>query len=414
LQDAASSTDETVAAAGARTSPGVVMGTTAYMSPEQARGLPLDGRSDIFSLGVVLYEMVAGRPPFQGETPSDVIAAILRVDPSPIADLPPELEHTLRKALEKDREERHQTAKDLTADLKRLRRRLDSSAGTSPASAGPGAASWTSTPKSGTAASVSAPRETTAADAGPVSAAAATSPTRGRLVITALAALVVIGIVGFAGRASLGRWFDRGANVGKGTGVPNFEGLTSEKVAGLGDVRSPIISPDGKLLAYVRNEQAENSIWLRQMATGSVVRVVGPTASNIANIQFTPDSNFLYYNDNTVTRPIRYVLMAVPAFGGTAREVAVGRFSRPSFSPDGRRFVVMRDAGANTELVVMNADGSGTPSVIATRSKSDYGYHAVSWSPSGSQLAVLVLERVGNGFTTTSNSCNQTEQVFAP
>ena len=101
------------------------MGTTTYMSPEQARGLPVDARSDIFSLGVVLYEMAAGRPPFQGETPSDVIAAILHFDPPAIADLPPDLEHTLRKALEKDRDERHQTAKDLAADLKRLRRRLD-------------------------------------------------------------------------------------------------------------------------------------------------------------------------------------------------------------------------------------------------------------------------------------------------
>src|SRR4029453_15062807 len=90
----------------------------------------------------------AGHPPFQGDTASDVIAAILRIDPPAIVDLPPELEHTLRKALEKDRDERHQTAKDLAADLKRLRRRLDHSAG-APAPTGQGAAGWTSTPGSG-------------------------------------------------------------------------------------------------------------------------------------------------------------------------------------------------------------------------------------------------------------------------
>ena len=157
-QDAsAGSTDETVAAVGAHTTPGIVMGTTAYMSPEQARGLPVDARSDIFSLGVVLYEMAAGRPPFQGETPSDVIAAILRFEPAAVADLPPDLEHTLRKALEKDRDERYQTAKDFAADLKRLRRRLDPSAGTPPTPTGQGAGAWTTTPKSGGAAA-SVPR----------------------------------------------------------------------------------------------------------------------------------------------------------------------------------------------------------------------------------------------------------------
>ena len=122
--------------------------------------------------------------------------------------------------------------------------------------------------------------------------------------------------------------------------------MTIEKVSGLGRSADPVISPDGKLLAYVRTEGAENAIWLRQMATGSVVKVVGPTPNNIANVQFTPDNNFLYYNDNTTTRPIRYTLMAVPAFGGAAREIAEGRFARVSFSPDGKRFVVGRNLPA--------------------------------------------------------------------
>ena len=205
-----------------RTTPGVVMGTTAYMSPEQARGLPVDARSDIFSLGVVLYEMAAGRPPFQGETPSDVIAAILRVEPPAIADLPPELEHTLRKALEKDRDERHQTAKDLAADLKRLRRRLDHPVG-APAPTGQGAAAWTATPGSGAsaagdrsrsgAAAASAPHGTaTASHRESVSAAAAPASTRRWLILAAVATLVVIGVVAFAWRGDLRRWLGGGAS----------------------------------------------------------------------------------------------------------------------------------------------------------------------------------------------------------
>src|SRR5262249_41093774 len=111
----------------ANTDPGTVMGTVTYMSPEQARGLRVDARSDIFSLGVMLYEMITGRLPFDGATPSDVIAAILISEPKPISQLamgvPAELEWTLNKALRKEREDRYETAKSFLSDLKRLKKR---------------------------------------------------------------------------------------------------------------------------------------------------------------------------------------------------------------------------------------------------------------------------------------------------
>ena len=112
-----------------QTEQGVVMGTDDYMSPEQARGASLDGRSDIWSLGVVLYEMVAGRAPFQGETSSHTIVSILEHEPAPLArfasEVPGELQRIVRKCLAKDRDERYQTARDLMTDLKNLRRELD-------------------------------------------------------------------------------------------------------------------------------------------------------------------------------------------------------------------------------------------------------------------------------------------------
>src|SRR5678815_2351560 len=105
------------------------MGTANYMSPEQARGIDVDARTDLWSLGVVLYEMISGRGPFVGDTATDSISLIVQKDPVPltryVADVPAELERIVGKALTKDREERYQTAKDLLVDLRRLRHQLE-------------------------------------------------------------------------------------------------------------------------------------------------------------------------------------------------------------------------------------------------------------------------------------------------
>lgn len=112
-----------------KTSPGLIMGTVAYMSPEQARGLPVDARTDIWSLGVVIYEMITGQKPFRGSTPTDVIVAIATQEPKPLTsfspDVPAQLDQIVTKTLAKDRTERYQTTDDLFADLKSLRRDLD-------------------------------------------------------------------------------------------------------------------------------------------------------------------------------------------------------------------------------------------------------------------------------------------------
>ena len=111
------------------TAPGTVVGTANYLSPEQARGLEVDARADIFSLGVVVYEMVAGHPPFEGETTSDVIAAILKEEPRGLSeeakDVPAEFQQIVAKALRKDKEQRYQTARHMLEDLTRLKRELE-------------------------------------------------------------------------------------------------------------------------------------------------------------------------------------------------------------------------------------------------------------------------------------------------
>jgi len=136
--------DDLTVALGGQTAPGMVLGTVSYMSPEQALGREIDHRSDIFSLGIVMYEMVTGRMPFQGQSETEIIDKILHAEPEAVSrfnyNIPAELERIIRKALEKDRDRRYQSVRELATDLRNLKRDADSgSRAARPSTTAPGA-----------------------------------------------------------------------------------------------------------------------------------------------------------------------------------------------------------------------------------------------------------------------------------
>jgi serine/threonine protein kinase/Tol biopolymer transport system component len=360
-----------------RTSDGVVPGTIAYMSPEQLRGEPVDARSDIFSLGLVLYEMSTGRRAFTGSTSHHVAAAILdQTPPTPRSirtDLPEELQRVIVKAIEKDRDLRYQSAAELRADLKRLRRDRNSGA----------------PPHTG----VAIAREVIADSASPQSSsdtAIVLDVVRrhGRVAASALLAfaLLIAGTV-----VVIQKWHQRGTQDSDVAATADIEPLTFS-----GDVRYPAISPDGRFIAFAR----QRAVWIRQISnegTQKDVQIVSPpSVGGYRLLAFTPDGNALDF-----VATARNSLSRVSLLGGTPTLIAEDVWSAPGWAPDGRRFAFVRAAAGfkSSSIVVADRDGSNQR-VLATRNAPRLFANASfpggrtfrpAWSPDGRLLAVTAL-----------------------
>jgi serine/threonine protein kinase len=370
------------------TSPGAVMGTANYMSPEQARGEIVDAPSDIWSLGVVLYEMIAGRVPFEGPTPSHVIVSILEKDPPPLSlyltGVPEALEWIVTKALTKDREDRYQTAREMLTDLRRLKQRLDVGAelerSVTPDRRYGGAAITSDSTQPASHAISTAPSEhtpTTQVNAPTVSSAEylATSIGRNKLRWGIVAGALIAAIVG-----GVFLW----ARLRTTDTAPTFRKIRFSQVTNTGNARVATISPDGKYVVHVVSDGTQSSLWVRQTATSSNVQIVQPAEARYLGSTFSQDGNYVYYVVYGKRSPLGIVYQ-IPVLGGEPRKIIEDVDTPITFSPDGKRFAFIRHypKAGETALFIANSDGTGAQK-IASRHRPKRFIAGTSTGPSWS------------------------------
>lgn len=367
------------------TMPGRIIGTVAYMSPEQARGALIDGRSDIWSLGVILYEMVARRLPFWGNTPADVIAAVLERQPPPLpthnSAAVQSLEQIVFKALQKERESRYQTAAELMADLKEFKQRLEiaseqerSDSAQSPAVSQAGTPVLPARPQTASA----LPERKS--EAGRTNLSGAEYVIDGIKHNKLMVLVVAVGLVLAA--AALTRYMPaRNTEV-----AAPFQTIELNSLTNTGRVKDAVISLDGKYVAYVAEDGGKDSIWLKQVTTSSNVEIVPPAETQLYGATFSNDSTYLYYlvreRNNSIS-----VLYRVPVLGGTSTKLIVDVDGPISLSPDGKQLTFVRGSSAGERaLMLANADGSEGRKLASRTERDAFAFGGPAWSPDGKSI----------------------------
>ncbi|PWT83685.1 MAG: hypothetical protein C5B58_06130 [Acidobacteria bacterium] len=359
------------------TSPGSTVGTVAYMSPEQVRAKELDGRTDLFSFGVVLYEMATGQLPFSGESSGVIFEAILnRMPVAPSAlnlQIPADLDRIICKALEKDRNLRYQHAADMRSDLKRLRRDTDSGR----------SASWSATAAQGTR---------PVADNGDTRVPAGAG--WNKYAVVGAAVLIVAGAIvwRFAGRQNV---------IKKG---PMIQRQLTANPIGHG-VNAAAISPDGKYLTY----SDDGGLHIKLMETGEMRTLPLPAELESLHAAWSPaawfpDSTRLLANLVVAGKPPS--MWVVSLVGEAPRKFRDDAFAQ-SISPDGgtiaftaaRRGIESRVtnlAGMDQAIWLIGANGQ-SPRMVAEAEVAS-GFLLVAWSPDGKRIAYLKGHQVYDAF----------------
>jgi len=326
---------------------GVAIGTSAYMSPEQARGEKLDARTDIFSFGLVLYEMATGQRAFQGATEPILHDVIFRQIPAPVRRLnpalPARLDAIIGKALERDRDSRYQTAADLRADLEAVNQASEGqSRSRNPLFREPGR---TMTIAGGTGIAV---------------------------------ALLAAGYVALHSLNPHPRRL-------------HAETMQVQPLTDSGRVENVAISRDGRYVAYAQRERGGVGLWVRPVADRNAVQVLPPgEGTAYEGLSFSPSGETLYFVRPDPSDPGFHYLYAMPTGGGPARRLVKDIDSPVSFSPDGHSFVYTRGIPSRNavEVRIASVDGS-TNRLLATVPNTYAGFQpGATWSPDGRTIAV--------------------------
>ena len=353
------------------TSPGSTVGTISYMSPEQARGEDLDARSDLFSLGTVIYEMSTGHLPFSGNTSALVFNAILERDPVPVTQinpaLPARLQEIIERLLEKDRDLRYQSAADLRGELKRLKRDSESGHKTRPVSE-PSVPAVTPAPSAASATSSSA-------------VVAAARQHKLGLGITSLILILLVAAGAYGIYAFLSR----------SRALP-FQNFSVRKVTETGKTRLVALSPDGKYILNVLEENGQQSLWLRNIPTNSNTQVMPPEPLRYFGVRFSPDGDYLYFVRGEMGESLHYLYRA-PVLGGTPQKLVTDVDSNVSFSPDGKSLVYVVQNNPELgkfRLVIYSLESSeGKTLVLGNLSEL---INDPAWSPDGKTIVGVRIQ----------------------
>ncbi len=364
------------------TNPGTTVGTIAYMSPEQARGEVLDSRSDLFSLGSVLYQAVTGALPFPGSTSAVIFGNILHTAPvSPVqlnGSVPAELERILNKLLEKDKDLRYQVAAEVRADLKRLQRELE-----------PVRASSDS--------SVTASRASTSAVRAAASAPASPRTGSGQVLVEAAqknkfgAGVIAVGLLALAAAAAYGLYTF--VKMGQKPKSLPFEKFSIENVSNNGHIAQVAISPDGKYLLQALEDGGEQSLWLRHIPSMTNKEVLAPALTRYQGLSFSPDGNYIYFLRRDEENESESQLYSASVLGGAPRVIIDDVDSPVSFSPDGQHFVFLRELhdSPNWDLWLANSDGTIEKAIFRNHPLASDS-HVPAWSPDGKTIAIPIVQ----------------------